>query len=68
MKQFNRYIAVVVSVLAPALSFAATSPYDDVTGAVDWTDAIAALGVVAAALAIALVAKKGFKIVLGMIR
>jgi hypothetical protein len=43
------------------------SPYTVITSAVDWTDATIALGVIAAALALFLVFKKGARGVLGMI-
>lgn len=45
----------------------AVSDYDVITTAVNWTDATVALGVIAGALALFLVFKKGARGVLGMI-
>lgn len=42
-----------------------TSPYAAITTAADWSDVTTALGVVAAALALVLVFRKGAKMILG---
>lgn len=41
--------------------------YEVITGAVDWADVLTGIGVVAAALALVLVAKRGAKTLLGFI-
>lgn len=61
--------ALIVTALgvAAAPAFAGGGPYDAITTAVDFDTAVTAMGVVAAAVAVALIAKKGFRIVMGMI-
>jgi len=41
--------------------------YTVITGAVDWADVLTGLGVVAAAIALLLVAKRGARLLLGFI-
>lgn len=71
MKHFqllkNRSLALVAGVALPALSFATTGTYDDITGAVDFAEVATAVVAIAALIAVALVAKKGARMVLGMI-
>lgn len=64
MKNVNK-VALVVGSLAVAGSSYAVTAYDSITAAANWSDATTALGVVAAALALVLVFRKGAKMVLG---
>lgn len=64
MKNVNK-IGLVVGSLAVASSSYAVGAYDTITAAANWSDATTALGVVAAALALVLVFRKGAKMVLG---
>lgn len=73
MKHFNqvRKFGAGLALSLVAVSAALATPagdYDAITEAVDWTSAGTALGVIAAALALVLVIRKGLKLVLGMIK
>lgn len=74
MKNFNRVrkygarVGAAVSVaLLPVLAFASAGPYDAITDAVDFAAVATAVGVIAGLIAVALVAKKGARMVLSMI-
>lgn len=74
MKHFNRLkkygarVAAVVAVAsAPVATFASAGPYDAITDAVDFAAVATAVGVIAGLIAVALVAKKGARMVLSMI-
>jgi len=57
----------VGALLASSGVFAAAGTYDDITGAVDFGEVATAVVAIAALIALALVAKKGARMVLGMI-
>lgn len=68
-KYGSKAVAVSAGVVAPVLAFA-TPPagaYDDITGAVDFAAVATAVVAIAALIAVALVAKKGARMVLSMI-
>lgn len=59
--------AAMVALFAPVAAHATPGTYDDLTAAVDWSDAIVAIMAVAALLAAVLVIRKGVRFVLRMI-
>jgi len=65
MKKINYAIGVVLATLLISSQAMAVTAYDAITAAASWSDAITALGVVAAALALVFVFRKGAKMVLG---
>jgi len=68
VKQFNKSIALLVGALVPVLSFATPAgTYDDITAAVDFAEVATAVVAIAALIAVALVARKGARMVMGMI-
>lgn len=72
MKHFQllkiRSLALLAGFALPTLSFATTGgTYDEITGAVDFAEVAVAVVAIAALIAVALVAKKGARMVLGMI-
>lgn len=58
---------VLVGAVSPVVAFASAGPYDAITDAVDFAAVATAVGVIAGLIAIALVAKKGARMVLSMI-
>lgn len=69
MKHFNRLkkYSAVAALLVPVGAFASAGPYDAITDAVDFAAVATAVGVIAGLIAVALVAKKGARMVLSMI-
>lgn len=74
MQQFNRLRkygsrlgAVAVGSVLAVPAFATPGTYDGITGAVDFAEVATAVVAIAALIAVALVAKKGARMVLGMI-
>lgn len=68
MKHFQKLGLALVGLAAPVLSFATPAgTYDGITGAVDFDEVATAVVAIAALIAVALVAKKGARMVLGMI-
>jgi hypothetical protein len=68
VKKYGTRVAFVASAgLLPVASFAAAGPYDAITDAVDFARVATAVGVIAGLIAVALVAKKGARMVLSMI-
>lgn len=74
MKHFNRakkygarVVAVSTAALLPVVASASAGPYDGITAAVDFEAVATAVGAIAALIAVALVAKKGVRMVLSMI-
>lgn len=64
----SRISLAVAGVALPVLSFATPAgTYDDITGAVDFAEVATAVVAIAALIAVALVAKKGARMVLSMI-
>jgi hypothetical protein len=68
MKNRLALVGTGLALAATAAVPAHAENYSAITSAVDWSTAITALGVVGAAIALVLVARKGIKAVLGMIR
>ena len=63
-----KYGACLVAASAPVVSLAGEAgPYDAITDAVDFGAVATAVGVIAGLIAVALVAKKGARMVLSMI-
>lgn len=58
---------VATIALSPLFAYATPGTYDALTGAVDFADVATAVVAIAALIAVALVAKKGARMVLGMI-
>lgn len=65
MKKFNTAILGLLALVLVGSDAMAVTAYDSITAAASWTDAVTAIGVVAAALALVLVFRKGAKMVLG---
>lgn len=65
MKKLQTALIGVLALVLVGSNAMAVTPYDTITAAADWSDATTALGVVAAALALVLVFRKGAKMVLG---
>lgn len=67
-KYGSRLVAVGVGAAAPVLAFATPAgTYDGITDAVDFAEVATAVVAIGALIAVALVAKKGARMVLGMI-
>lgn len=74
MKHFNRLkkygtrvVCLGSAALLPVVASASAGPYDAITDAVDFAAVATAVGVIAGLIAVALVAKKGARMVLSMI-
>lgn len=75
MKYFNqakkygsKLLAVTVGAALPVVVFATPAgTYDDITAAVDFAEVATAVVAIAALIAVALVARKGARMVMGMI-
>ncbi|HEX3912692.1 MAG TPA: hypothetical protein VHW71_04225 [Steroidobacteraceae bacterium] len=65
MKKIHLALAAIMGVVLVGSNAMAVTAYDDITASANWADATTAMGVVAAALALALVFRKGAKLVLG---
>lgn len=63
MKRF----AMGLLAFLPVVALATPGPYDGITDAVDFAAVATAVGAIAALIAVALVARKGARLVLGMI-
>lgn len=64
----SRLVAVTAATALPVAAFATPAgTYDEITASVDFAEVATAVVAIAAVIAVALVAKKGAKMVLGMI-
>lgn len=64
---FGRKAYCALALSAPVLALATPATYDGITGAVDFAEVATAVVAIGALIAVALVAKKGARMVLSMI-
>jgi len=67
VKHFNKLGLALVGLLVAGVASATPGTYDGITSAVDFAEVATAVVAIAALIAVALVAKKGARMVLGMI-
>lgn len=69
MKNFTRYLGVLVALsMAGAASAATPSDYQAIVDAVDWSDVITGIGAIAALIAAVLIVRKGSRMLLSFLK